>query len=46
MAICSIDFLLLIILKKKLITKYTPGKDCAHPLEHLNIINKKSFLKM
>ena len=32
--------------KKKLSTKYIPSKDCAHPLEHLNIINKKSFLKM
>ena len=32
--------------KKKIITEYTPGKDCAHPLEHLNIFNKKSFLKM
>ena len=32
--------------KKKLNTKYIPGKDCAHPLEHLNIFNKKSFLKM
>lgn len=32
--------------KKKLNTEYTPTKDCAHPLEHLNIFNKKSFLKM
>lgn len=32
--------------KKKLNSKYIPGKDCAHPLEHLNIFNKKSFLKM
>jgi len=32
--------------KKKLNSKYIPKKDCAHPLEHLNIINKKCFLEM
>ncbi len=32
--------------KKKLNAEYTPNKDCAHPLEHLNIFNKRSFLKM
>jgi cyclopropane fatty-acyl-phospholipid synthase-like methyltransferase len=32
--------------KKKLSHIYTPKKDCAHPLEHLNIMNKKSVLKM
>ena len=34
------------LFKKKLNSKYNPTKDCAHPLEHLNIINKKCFLEM
>ncbi len=32
--------------KRKLSKKYIPKKDCAHPLEHINIINKKCFMKM
>lgn len=34
------------LFKTKLNKMYIPKKDCAHPLEHLNIINKKSFLKI
>ena len=34
------------LFKNKLNRNYIPKKDCAHPLEHLNIISKKSFLKM
>lgn len=32
--------------KKKLNSKYIPKKDCAHPLEHINIINRRCFLEM
>ena len=32
--------------KKKLSKNYKPQKDCAHPLEHINIYTKKSFLIM
>jgi 2-polyprenyl-3-methyl-5-hydroxy-6-metoxy-1,4-benzoquinol methylase len=31
---------------KKLSKNYKPQKDCAHPLEHINIYTKKSFLIM
>jgi hypothetical protein len=34
------------LFKKKLSKNYEPKKDCAHPLEHINIFNKKSFKKM
>ena len=34
------------LFKNKLSKKYIPRKDCAHPLEHINIINKKSFIQM
>ena len=34
------------LFKSKLNKKYIPKKDCAHPLEHINIINKKSFIQM
>jgi len=34
------------LFKEKLIYNYKPKKDCGHPLEHINLINKKSFLKM
>lgn len=29
--------------KKKLNKNYMPRKDCAHPLEHINVYNKKTF---
>jgi len=29
--------------KNKLKKNYQPKKDCAHPLEHINILNKKAF---
>lgn len=32
--------------KNKLFKNYTPRKDCAHPLEHINLINKNCFKKM
>lgn len=34
------------LFKTKLNEKYIPKKDCAHPLEHINIIKKKSFIHM
>jgi len=34
------------LFKEKLIYNYKPKKDCGHPLEHINLINKKSFLKL
>lgn len=34
------------LFKKKLSKNYKPKKDCAHPLEHINIFNKKCFEKM
>ena len=45
MDICFIDFHHHFYLKK-LNKNYIPKKDCAHPLEHINIINKKSFIQM
>ena len=32
--------------KSRLTKNYKPKKDCAHPLEHINIFNKKSFETM
>ena len=32
--------------KSKLTKNYKPKKDCAHPLEHINILNLGSFKKM
>ena len=32
--------------KSKLTKNYKPKKDCAHPLEHINILNFESFKKM
>ena len=32
--------------KNKVKKNYSPKKDCAHPLEHINIFNKKCFLKI
>lgn len=32
--------------KNKLSERYIPKKDCGHPLEHINIINKNSFIQM
>ena len=34
------------LFKSKLKKNYFPKKDCAHPLEHLNIYNKNCFLKI
>lgn len=34
------------LFKSKLKKNYFPKKDCAHPLEHLNIYNKQCILKM
>ena len=34
------------LFKKKIKSNYLPQKDCGHPLEHINMLNKKSFLKM
>lgn len=34
------------LFKKKLSENYQPKKDCAHPLEHINIFNNKCFEKM
>ena len=34
------------LFKEKLIYNYRPKKDCAHPLEHINLIYKKSFIKL
>ena len=34
------------LFKTKVNYKYVPKKDCAHPLEHINIINKESFIHM
>ncbi len=34
------------LFKKKLSKKYIPQKDCAHPLEHINIFNKNCFNEM
>ena len=31
------------LFKLKLNKKYIPTSDCAHPLEHINLFNKKSF---
>tara|TARA_B100001996_G_C18624907_1_gene579330 strand:- start:95 stop:964 length:870 start_codon:yes stop_codon:yes gene_type:complete len=31
------------LFKSKISENYTPGPDCAHPLEHINLFNKKSF---
>ena len=30
----------------KLNDNYKPQKDCAHPLEHINSFNKRSFISM
>ena len=30
--------------KNKLKINYQPKKDCAHPLEHINILNRKAFI--
>ena len=32
--------------KNKLKMNYQPKKDCAHPLEHINILNKKVFFHL
>ena len=34
-----------IIKKSKLNKNYVPTSDCAHPLEHINIFCKKSFIE-
>jgi len=34
------------LFKRRLSKNYIPHKDCAHPLEHINLINKKCFKKM
>ena len=34
------------LFKLKLNINYKPRKDCAHPLEHINCFNKKSFISM
>jgi len=34
------------LFKFKLSKKYQPSSDCAHPLEHINLLRKKSFNKM
>ncbi len=34
------------LFRNKLRKNYIPRKDCAHPLEHINIINRKSFVQM
>ena len=34
------------LFKLKLSKNYKPKKDCAHPLEHINSFNKKSFISM
>jgi hypothetical protein len=34
------------LFKKKISKNYEPKKDCAHPLEHINIINKECFKKI
>ncbi len=34
------------LFKRKLLRNYVPKKDCAHPLEHINIFNKKCFKKI
>ena len=34
------------LFKYKLNKNYIPKTDCAHPLEHINLLNKKSFKKM
>lgn len=31
------------LFKSKINSKYRPKADCAHPLEHINLFNKKSF---
>ena len=31
------------LFKSKLTNNYRPKSDCAHPLEHINLFNKKSF---
>ena len=31
------------LFKSKLTSNYKPKPDCAHPLEHINLFNKKSF---
>ena len=35
-----------LLLKLKLKKNYVPNKDCAHPLEHINIYNKKCLLNI
>tara|TARA_B110000046_G_scaffold163756_1_gene178890 strand:- start:191 stop:1057 length:867 start_codon:yes stop_codon:yes gene_type:complete len=32
--------------KRKLKDNYQPKKDCAHPLEHINILNRKAFIHL
>ena len=34
------------LFKSKLNKNYVPSSDCAHPLEHINIFCKKSFIQM
>tara|TARA_B110000977_G_scaffold682_1_gene967 strand:+ start:19529 stop:20296 length:768 start_codon:yes stop_codon:yes gene_type:complete len=34
------------LFKQQLSNNYIPKKNCAHPLEHINIFNKKCFEKM
>ena len=34
------------LFKLKLNKKYIPCNDCAHPLEHINLLKKKSFEAM
>ncbi len=34
------------LFKSKLSKKYKPCEDCAHPLEHINLLKKKSFENM
>ncbi|WP_440653607.1 class I SAM-dependent methyltransferase, partial [Candidatus Pelagibacter sp. HIMB1506] len=34
------------LFETKLNERYIPNKDCAHPLEHINIIKKRTFYKM
>ena len=34
------------LFKLKLNKNYKPKKDCAHPLEHINSFNRKSFISM
>ena len=34
------------LFKYRLNDKYEPSTDCAHPLEHINLLKKKSFKAM